>query len=287
VCRLVLSGAPDPRNACQDQGKASCGTDGTCSGNGACRRYAPGTVCGQGNCNPVNNLRTLPATCDGNGQCAPGLTTSCGAYRCNGTSCFTACGADTDCVAPNTCSAGVCSQKGSGATCSKPSDCAPPLSCIGSTCQPKPLSYPCTSNGECMSGFCTDGVCCQREDCGPCSRCNVSDFVGFCHAVPAGAAHQSCAATPATMCGHDGTCDGAGKCRFHPAGTVCGAASCNGQQRIRPRTCDGAGTCRDNGTTDCAPYTCNPAASDCFRSCTTDDQCCCNNNCARGSNSCQ
>ena len=88
TCDLTLPGAPDPRGACKDMGKSSCGTDGTCNGNGACRRYPPATQCAAGTCNPVTNVRTLPSVCDANGACLPGAPAPCSPYRCNGSACF-------------------------------------------------------------------------------------------------------------------------------------------------------------------------------------------------------
>jgi hypothetical protein len=286
VCTLALAGAPDPRGACKDMGKASCGTDGACNGNGACRRYEPGTQCAPGTCSSVTNVRTLPSVCDSKGSCSPGTTTACSPYRCNGSTCFAGCGSDADCVPPNTCLGGTCGQGGSGDACSKPADCAAPLTCIGSTCQLIQLGQTCANNSQCRSGHCTDGVCCESGSCGTCSSCKVSGFLGLCHQLAAGSTSAACMATAATTCGHDGTCDGAGNCRFHPAGTQCAAASCNGKDRMKPRTCDGNGTCLDTGVTDCAPFTCNTATNDCFRSCVGDMQCCCGNRCL-GGNTCR
>jgi hypothetical protein len=285
VCSLSLPGAPDPRGVCRDQGKSSCGTDGTCNGNGDCRRYAPGTVCAAGTCNAATNQRSLPSTCDSGGRCSPGAAVSCSPYRCNGAVCFSACGSDVDCVPPNTCIGGACGQRGIGASCSKATDCAAPFTCIGSVCQTKPLGDPCAAGNECTSGNCVEGVCCSSASCGRCQSCRVSGAVGYCQPRKAGATDPMCAATPAAACGLDGTCDGAGNCRFHPAGTQCAPASCNGRERNRPDTCDGAGTCKDGGTTDCGPFLCNPATSDCFQSCTSNNQCCCGNMC-RGNNTC-
>jgi hypothetical protein len=285
TCTLVLAGAPDPRGLCKDQGKSSCGTDGTCNGNGACRRYPPGTQCTPGSCNVASNARTLPAVCDTKGACVAGPPVACSPYRCNGAACFAGCGSDADCIPPNTCLAGACGQGGSGSSCTKSGDCASPLTCIGSTCQLAPLGYACTADGGCSTGHCTDGVCCEVDSCGTCQSCKVSGFLGFCHQLPAGATSPSCTVSPASTCGHDGTCDGAGNCRNYPAGTQCAPPSCSGQNRNKPDTCDGNGNCVDNGVSDCTPFLCNPATNDCFRSCTADVQCCCGNRC-KGNSSC-
>jgi hypothetical protein len=285
TCTLALPGAPDPRGACKDMGKSSCGTDGACNGNGACRRYPPGTQCALGTCNTATNARTLPSVCDSRGLCVAGGPVSCAPYRCNGAACFAGCGSDADCVAPNTCLAGACGQRGNGSACAKTADCMPPLTCIGSTCQLAPLGYACTSDGQCGSGQCAEGVCCEVDSCGTCRSCKVSGFLGLCHQLAAGATSPACMASGASTCGHDGTCDGAGNCRFYPAGTQCAAATCSAQNRVKARTCDGNGTCLNNGSTDCSPYLCDPATSDCFRSCNTDAQCCCGGHC-RGNSSC-
>ena len=44
TCTSVPAGQ-DPLNQCTDQGVATCGTDGSCNGSGACRKYASGTTC--------------------------------------------------------------------------------------------------------------------------------------------------------------------------------------------------------------------------------------------------
>ena len=44
------TGRADPQGTCHDQGNTSCGTDGFCDGNGACRQYAGGTSCAPPSC---------------------------------------------------------------------------------------------------------------------------------------------------------------------------------------------------------------------------------------------
>jgi hypothetical protein len=273
-CTNTPAGAPDPRNACKDLGKATCSTDGTCDGRGICRRYPPGTVCGAGSCNATTNIRSLGRSCDGGGVCSAGQTVSCGAYRCNGAVCFSVCSSDAECVAPNTCNAGACSQRGMGAPCSPSAACVAPLTCIGTTCQLKGTGATCTADPECASGHCTDGVCCENGPCAACQSCKVTGFVGFCHALPVATPDPRCTTDMPPTCRQDGTCDGAGACRLYSMGTVCGPASCNGQLRNSP-TCDGTGTCQAiiPLTTDCAPFICDPATRNCFTSCTTNAQC--------------
>jgi hypothetical protein len=285
-CTNTPSGAVDPRSACKDLGKAKCDNDGTCDGRGACRKYPPGTVCGPGSCNGTTNIRTLVQTCDGKGTCSSGQMVSCGAYRCNGTVCFSACSSDIQCVPPNTCNAGACTQRGMGAPCSSTMPCLPPFTCTGTTCQLKQGGAACNTDAECGSGHCTEGVCCEAGPCPACQSCKVSMFVGFCHALSAGTPDGRCTTDLPSTCKQDGTCDGAGACHLYSAGTVCEAPSCAGAIRTNPKTCDGAGSCQGNGTTDCTPFTCDPVGNACFMSCNDDTQCCCGNSC-RGDNSCR
>src|SRR4029078_2765684 len=49
TCTFVPVGA-DPLSQCTDNGAASCGTDDTCDGSGACRLFAAGTTCVAASC---------------------------------------------------------------------------------------------------------------------------------------------------------------------------------------------------------------------------------------------
>ncbi len=49
TCSSVPPGQ-DPLNQCADQGVATCGTDGSCNGSGACRKYASGITCVTASC---------------------------------------------------------------------------------------------------------------------------------------------------------------------------------------------------------------------------------------------
>lgn len=286
TCTLTPVAGPDPRGMCTNQGANTCGTDGTCNGLGACRRYPAGEPCSPGACNTTTNTRTFPSTCDGSGRCVPGQMAACGAFRCIGTTCVITCTSDADCVPPNTCNSGSCGLKPSGAMCTRNSECSPPLTCIGNVCQLRPLGNACAANIECASGFCTEGVCCQSADCGRCRSCKLTGFLGYCRNLAAGTTEPRslCGPDPLTTCGRDGKCDGAGACSMHAAGTECQAGACMGSVRVKPRTCDGLGACVDNGTTECAPFLCNPATTTCYTTCVDKDQCaqqrpCANNSC--------
>jgi hypothetical protein len=284
TCTNTPSGASDPRGTCKDLGKGACNNDGTCNGNGGCHHYPAGTNCGPGSCNVNTNTRTLPRSCDSEGSCVAGANVGCGAYKCNGETCLSACAGDGDCVPPATCIGGACGTRGTGSPCTQTSECTP-LICVASVCQGKPSASACTIDAECASMHCTDGVCCAGT-CGLCSACNIAPFVGFCHVLGPGGTDPRCTVDPASTCGHDGACDGLGGCRLYPGGSVCGAASCSGTVRNNPKTCDGSGHCQDNGTTACSPFTCNTGNNNCFASCNSAQQCAPGKVCGAGS-SCQ
>ena len=60
----------------------------------------------------------------------------------------------------------------------------------------------------------------------------------------------------AVTCGTDGTCDGAGACRFYAGATVCAPAVCTGAMATPTRTCNGAGVCLIGLPVSCSPYAC-------------------------------
>jgi hypothetical protein len=64
--------------------------------------------------------------------------------------------------------------------------------------------------------FCVDGVCCQTE-CAGLPLVRGPGKQGTCTLVPEGVKHRDCADQGAETCGFDGTCDGLGACRRHPA----------------------------------------------------------------------
>jgi hypothetical protein len=108
-CSFVRPGT-DPDNECAVQDRSTCGRDGMCDGQGACRKYADGTTCGttccsrgQGGARPCNYV------CD-NGTCdtqdpQPG-NDSCGGFSC----CCPTGGNDGEaaCVSPLACPSGQC-----------------------------------------------------------------------------------------------------------------------------------------------------------------------------------
>ena len=84
---------------------------------------------------------------------------------------------------------------------------------------------------------------------------------------------MECDASAATTCGNDGSCDGAGACRKHVAGTVCLAAGCSGAALNTASTCNGTGTCNAGTTTSCGAYQCDAAGVACRTACSADADC--------------
>jgi hypothetical protein len=197
-CSMVPAGGADAR--CTKQPVATCGLDGTCDGNGGCRKYPQGTTCVPGACN--GNTVTGAGSCDGNGICVTGGSTSCGAYTCDQAAgaCRTRCASSNECVAPNLCStSGMCGNL-------------------------KPLGQTCTSGAECTTGSCTDGVCCQTASCGACYTCNLDGgSAGTCRPVQSGKPdpHGLCPVQQVSTCGTNGLCNGSGACSLYPDGTSC------------------------------------------------------------------
>jgi hypothetical protein len=101
----------DPRNKCDDQGAASCGTNGNCNGLGACAYYSSGLVCDSTSmCNATHSAIVKSSVCDGLGACVPGDLQDCNGYVCQNATCaMGACTSDASVCAPRAfCSAGAC-----------------------------------------------------------------------------------------------------------------------------------------------------------------------------------
>jgi len=107
ACTSVPAGA-DPLNQCTDQTAATCGTDGTCNGGGACRKYASGTTCIAASC--TGSTLTPASTCNTSNACVTPATQSCGAYACGTGACKTTCSSNSDCSgSPYVCVGTTCS----------------------------------------------------------------------------------------------------------------------------------------------------------------------------------
>lgn len=250
VCTDVPAGTVDPAAQCKDQGATSCGTDGRCDGNGGCRRYPQGTVCGAPTC-PAGTSQFTPASiCDGNGACVGSTPIACFPYSCGASACQGACSADIDCVMPAACTNGSCGLKGNGQTCASAADCA--------------------------SGVCAQSVCCATDCSGSCQSCALPTTLGVCTNVPPGSTDPQgrCHDQGTTSCGTDGLCDGAGACRKYASGAPCAPSACpSGSSTLTlERTCDGQGTCQPAATISCQPYLCT-GGSACKAACISDGDC--------------
>lgn len=244
TCRDVPAAAADPHGLCADQGPASCGTDGTCDGAGGCGRYRPGTVCAPETC--ASDVYTPPSLCDASGACVAPSALPCAPFACNGSQCFSACTADSNCASGNVCSGNRCGKKAQGASCS--------------------------DDEECASNTCAQGVCCATPCSDPCRSCSLAGTMGTCTDVPNGAPDPTgqCLDQGAASCGTDGKC-AAGACRKYVAGTSCLAPSCAAAIYTPGATCDGAGACGTPVPSACAPYECG--ATTCKNSCSSDSDC--------------
>ena len=251
ACGSIAAGT-DPGSECADQLAPSCGTNGSCDGAGACQKYVVGTQCTSGSCAGDGVTLTSASTCNGNGTCVPGTTSSCTPFACVNGAC-------------------------ANGACTMDSQCAPTAFCNGTTCVTKKMQgTACGSNHECTTNLCVDGVCCDLACSGTCQACTAllkgSGTDGTCGPVAAGAdPNDECGNQGAASCGTNGVCNGSGACQLYASATVCAAASCTGSTANLTKTCDGLGNCIDNGSTNCAPYNC--AAGACLTSCTIDGQC--------------
>jgi hypothetical protein len=207
TCTNVPDGGEDPTQTCKDQGRPSCGNDGTCNGSGGCRKYNNKTVCGAQKCD--SGTTTAISLCDGKGKCVAGSKIDCSPYVCNdaGTNCFNSCtGTDVapQCEAPNKCFGGKCGQLGKGQPCDETSDCKSPLAC-------------------------SDGVCCDKANCsGTCQSCKVNSAVGTCSKI-------GCTPGMNQSCGNNGTQTCNAQCSFG----ACGGQSCTGPATS---SCENCGT---------------------------------------------
>ena len=140
---------------------------------------------------------------------------------------------------------------------------------------PAPQGASCSADGECALGVCADGFCCDKActGCNACARTQTGQPDGTCASATSGLnPHSTCTDQRGTnQCGTDGTCDGAGACRYVSTSHVCTDSSCTGKVFTPVSTCDGKGACVTVTTQDCAPYLC--AATGCQKTCTVPADC--------------
>lgn len=253
----------DPDDDCSPDSPASCGKNGNCDGQGACKLYQLGTACGAAQC---SGATLTGLQCNGLGKCVPGQTSQCDPYVCLGQSnCGQSCADDTGCVSSSFCAGtGTCqSKKDSGTSCS--------------------------AAHECKSGFCVEQVCCDTACNGTCQACTAANKAsgadGACGSAKAGVdPHNDCADEGAVSCKHDGTCDGSGACRVYQNGAACGTTNCENNTQTG-HACDGIGVCQPNATVDCGLYVCSGGA--CTTKCKDSGDCATNAYCDMGDATCK
>lgn len=257
TCAPVRAGQ-DPRGACAAEPAASCGLDGACDGEGACRRHVQGTECAAASC---SGFAARPAArCDGGGRCVAAEELACpGGFACSGARCATTCSSDEHCATTHYCAGRSCERK-------------------------RERGRSCERDGECASGTCADGVCCEGPCAGPCRACSRAlkrhGLDGICENVREGTDEkQDCPDPSAATCLADGLCGADGQCReFAPEGAPCEPTSCIEGRQTGP-ACNGAGLCSP-GAYACAPYVCGGDA--CLRECTEHADCAANHYCELG-----
>jgi len=258
LCTDVPTGMPDPAGGCNDQGAASCGTNGKCAA-GSCQKYVQGTSCQAATCPTGGMTFSASATCDGAGTCVNPAATSCAPYTCGAATCKATCTSNADCAAPAVCTGGSCGLKSTGAVCA------------GGT--------------ECKTGICAQGVCCATACGSTCMSCALTGSAGTCTSVSPGGTDPAnqCVAQAAATCGTTGFCDGKGACQLYAAGTQCAAPTCpmGMTTATLARTCNGAGVCQPASTQSCAPFACSGTA--CVAVCSKDGDCAPGNVCNGGS----
>jgi len=228
---------------------ASCGTCTSCNvagSAGTCKPVAVGAMEPHGGCLPAPPCG-FNGTCDGSGACRPTpLGTSCGTASCSGSTSTPAgaCDGAGSCrqtavsCAPYLCGTGACKT-----TCATTADCVDGFMCLGYSCTNlKPNGSVCAASAECISGHCTEGYCCGVAACTSCNSCAIAGKQGTCSPIS--------------------------------DGTVCGAALCDGQDRLRPPSTCVAGSCTVSTVrTDCTPYACDAPNNTCKSSCAADADC--------------
>jgi hypothetical protein len=248
-----VADATDPDDDCAAQDKSTCGTSGSCDGQGACARYPINTPCGPSNC--IDGVST-GLLCDAQHTCQQQVV-SCAPFLCGNTdACASDCASDLDCVAAAHCDGKVCAAD-------------------------QPQGQACARGAECQSGFCVDGVCCDTACEGTCQACAAAlkeggGADGVCGpALTATDPHDDCADEPLLGCDRNGLCDGKGSCALYAAGVVCQPATCvsdaQGGFRLGEFVCDGSGTCQASEGASCGAFGCEQGV--CKTSCAGDDDC--------------
>src|SRR3954468_3232200 len=134
------------------------------------------------------------------------------------------------------------------------------------------LGDTCSCDAECGSSHCIEGVCCNSDCSSGCQTCKAPGSPGICLARAAKSAPRKptdCPVDSPVSCGMDGTCDGAGKCKYY-LGNTCVGGTCSGDSVVGAFACDGTGACKAGVTQMlCVPYSCDTKTGTCLSSCTS------------------
>ncbi len=111
-CAPVPAGQEPPGEPgnCSAQPEQTCGSTGTCNGEGECTQYGTDVQCRDKICE--DGVITEPATCSGDGVCQEDMraTTSCDPYTAcaDESSCLSSCDNDDQCIEGYVCDGGEC-----------------------------------------------------------------------------------------------------------------------------------------------------------------------------------
>jgi hypothetical protein len=164
------------------------------------------------------------------------------AHACNGAGACVA--TSTAPCAPYTCATGTTC----GTSCTSDASCDANDWCSANKCvAKKDDGTSCVAGNECKHGSCVDGVCCDSPCAGKCQACIAAKKGG----------------------GVDGTCGNIGN-GLDPD-EDCPGSSCTAGT-FGDNVCDGNGGCYVKSTS-CAPFTCDPSAKFCLKTCAVDLDC--------------
>ena len=190
TCTDVPAGE-DPLDQCADSGPTSCGTDGTCDGQGRCRSYSSATVCTAPTCSGATG--TGQGRCDGAGTCMPGPPVTCGTCQvCTlsaaAATCAPVAAGGRPVVASQCVDQGAASCGGDG-TCNGAGACrlyASGTTCVAGSCPSgatQVLPRSCNGAGTCLASTsvtCPGGFLCNPT-MGVCkSTCTVATSAADC-----------------------------------------------------------------------------------------------------------
>jgi hypothetical protein len=167
--------APLGKGATPHAGHGACtASDVTCAGScdgasGSCFYPPATTACGAASC--TGTTYQPVGACNSAGACISGTSTSCGAFACGVSSCYSSCSSNSQCVSGAACVGGKCVVCSGGQTVC-PNQCANLLTDNGhcGSC-----ATACGSTEQCSAGACllADGQSCTvGSDCaaGVCSK---------------------------------------------------------------------------------------------------------------------